>query len=81
MIDKVGSPTKIVEVTDESLKQIRKKIAAKNNLIRCPQCGRLLCKIENSKLDIQHKKLVCVVETKDAVFQCPVCGVISGVKI
>ena len=80
-IDKVGTPTKIVEITSQSLDELRQKVAKKNNLVRCSGCGHLLGKKDDAILDIQHKKLVIVAEIKDGKvsFKCPECEKITTV--
>ena len=80
MIDKTGTPSKIVEKTDDSLDEIRERVAKKNDLIRCSniKCGHLLGKKDNATIDIQHKKLVIIAEqVEKLVIKCPVCGTIT----
>lgn len=81
MIEKIGTPTKILEVAENSKKfgEMWEKIEKENNLIRCSGCKHLLSKTSDGMGTFKHKKMAILFKGEADVL-CPICNTINTIK-
>ena len=79
MIKKIGSPVKIGEiaVNEEDFKKMWATIEKKNDLIRCPNCLKVISKRYNDLYTLKKGDLSAIVS--EAVLTCPSCKHITSV--
>lgn len=81
MLEKTGTPTKILEVAESTKKfgEMWEKIEKCNNLTRCTSCKHLLSKTSDGMGTFKHKKMAILFKGEADVL-CPICGTINRIK-
>lgn len=65
---------KITLVSEEEFESLFNKITEKNELLRCPKCGKLCNKTSKEGTTVQHRGFRGIVIDGDIMEKCPDCG-------
>jgi len=83
-LKKVGTPEKIKNIvtSEEDFEKLKDKIAQENDLARCGNCEKLICKFGDSGtiMNVKKNKLDVIADVKSAFIKCPKCGKVTQVK-